>query len=128
MGQGRPRARRIKGMDRAAGGWPALQQGMTDPASGPSASGLSWRDLETRVGLDALPEFHRAFLEWSGAEGVAEMPLRRVGQRVEAELNRMVKDGRAVREGEDWRLIPGALEGFEAAAPYLPQEPSSLPV
>ena len=23
---------------------------------------------------------------------------------------------------------PGALEGFEAAAPYLPQEPSSLPM
>lgn len=118
----------MKGMDRAFSRSAALQLGMTDPASGTPASGLSWRDLETRVGLDALPEFHRAFLEWSGVEGVPEMPLRRVGQRVEAELNRMVKDGRAAREGEDWRLIPGALEGFEAAAPYLPQEPSSLPM
>ena len=118
----------MKGMERACAHPGALQQGMTDPASGTPASGLSWRDLETRVGLDALPDFHRAFLEWSGVEGVAEMPLRRVGQRVEAELNRMVKDGRAAREGEDWQLIPGALEGFEAAAPYLPQEPSSLPM
>ena len=125
----------MKGTHRAAPRPAALQQGMTDPASGlptsgPSTpgTGLSWRDLETRVGLDALPGFHRAFLEWSGVEGVAEMPLRRVGQRVEAELNRMVKDGLATRGEEDWRLIPGALEGFEAAAPYLPQEPSSLPV
>ena len=118
----------MKGTHRAPPRPAALQQGMTDPAPVAPASGLSWRDLETRVGLDALPEFHRAFLEWSGVEGAAEMPLRRVGQRVEAELNRMVKDGRATREDEDWRLIPGALEGFEAAAPYLPQEPDSLPV
>ena len=118
----------MKGRHRAAPRPAALQQGMTDPAPAAPASGLSWRDLETRVGLDALPEFHRAFLEWSGVEGAAEMPLRRVGQRVEAELNRMVKDGLATRGDEDWRLIPGALEGFEAAAPYLPQEPDSLPV
>ena len=117
----------MKGMDRAAPRLAALQQGMPTPPPD-SAPGLSWRDLETRVGLDALPDFHRAFLEWSGVEDVAAMPLRRVGQRVEAELNRMVRDGRAAREDDDWRLIPGALEGFEAAAPYLSGVPRSLPV
>jgi len=89
---------------------------------------LRWRALETRVGLDSLPEFHRAFLVWRGIEDVAEMPLRRVGQRVEAELNRMVLQGLTRKEDDDWALIPGALEGFEAAAPFLPDTPSGLPV
>ncbi|WP_019587409.1 hypothetical protein [Deinococcus apachensis] len=80
---------------------------------------LSWRALETRVGLDALPSFHRAFLAWRGVEGAGEMPLRRVGQRVEAELNRLVQGGQARRQGEDWLLSPGALDGFGAARPYL---------
>lgn len=56
------------------------------------------------------------------------MPLRRVQQRVEAELNRMVQGELATREGDDWHLIPGALEGFEASAPYLPTQPDSLPL
>ncbi|QII21838.1 hypothetical protein G6R31_08710 [Deinococcus wulumuqiensis R12] len=80
------------------------------------------------MGLDALPAFHRAFLRWRGVEGTESMPLRRVQQRVEAELNRMVQAGLAVREGDDWHLTPGALEGFEDAAPYLPGEPDSLPM
>lgn len=71
------------------------------------------------MGLDALPEFHRAFLTWRGVEGAGEMPLRRVGQRVEAELNRLVRDGQAQRQGEDWLLSPGALDGFGAARLYL---------
>ena len=69
-----------------------------------------------------------AFLRWRGVEDVDTMPLRRVQQRAEAELNRMVQGDLATREGDDWRLIPGALEGFEAAAPYLPGEPDSLPM
>ncbi|GGI80478.1 hypothetical protein [Deinococcus wulumuqiensis] len=101
---------------------------MTHPLAADSAPGLSWRGLETRVGLDALPAFHRAFLRWRGVEGTESMPLRRVQQRVEAELNRMVQAGLAVREGDDWHLTPGALEGFEDAAPYLPGEPDSLPM
>lgn len=68
------------------------------------------------MGLDALPDFHRAFLSWRGLEGAGAMPLRRVQQRVEAELNRLVQAGLARREGEDWRLEPGALEGFPALA------------
>ena len=40
------------------------------------------------------------------------MPLRRVSQRVEAELNRLVQSGDARRDGDDWRLSEGALAGF----------------
>ena len=80
----------------------------------PAAPALSWRELETRVGLDALPAFHRAFLTWRGVEGAADMPLRRVSQRVDAELNRLVQAGQARRQEEDWLLEPGALDGFEA--------------
>ncbi|WP_027461530.1 hypothetical protein [Deinococcus murrayi] len=80
---------------------------------------LSWRALETRVGLDALPDFHRAFLTWRGVAGAAGMPLRRAQQRVEAELNRLVQAGAATRDGDDWQLAREALAGFEAARPYL---------
>lgn len=73
---------------------------------------LSWRELETRVGLDALPAFHRRFLTWRGVEGADDMPLRRVSQRVEAELNRLVQSGQARRQDDDWRLEPGALDGL----------------
>lgn len=81
---------------------------------------LYWRDLETRVGLDDLPAFHRAFLTWREIKNVDDMPLRRVQQRVEAELNRMVLQGltRAVGD-DDWELLPGTLDGLEAARPYL---------
>ncbi len=78
----------------------------------------SWRGLEERVGLDALPAFHRAFLAWRGIDA-ADMPLRRVGQRVEAELNRLVQEGKAERVEGDWTLKPGALDGFGAAQPHL---------
>lgn len=64
------------------------------------------------MGFENLPDFHRAFLAWRGVAGVAEMPLRRVGQRVEAELNRMVQAGQAQKREDDWILAPGALDGF----------------
>lgn len=76
----------------------------------------SWRELEERIGLDQLPAFHRAFLAWRGVDA-SGMPLRRVGQRVEAELNRMVQAGLAEVKGGDWLLFPGALDGFGAAQP-----------
>ena len=82
----------------------------------PPPPGLSWRALETSVGLDALPAFHRAFLAWRGGEGTDAMPLRRVQQRVEAELNRLVQTGQATRDGEDWTLVPGTLDAFPAYA------------
>lgn len=100
---------------------------MTPPDAAPVPGALSWRALETCVGLDALPDFHRAFLRWRGVEGGDQLPVRRLGQRVEAELNRLVQGDLARREGDDWQLIPGALEGFGEAAPYLPA-PDSLPL
>lgn len=75
---------------------------------------VSWRAVETRVGLEALPAFHRAFLTWRGVEGAPEMPLRRVSQRVEAELNRLVQAGVARREEGDWLLDAAALTDFPA--------------
>lgn len=75
---------------------------------------LSWRALETRTGLDALPAFHRAFLTWRGVEDTANMPLRRVSQRVEAELNRLVQAGQARRQEDDWLIGPGVLDSFLA--------------
>lgn len=80
---------------------------------------LSWRSLEARVPLDDLPDFHRAFLEWRGVEGSADLPLRRVQQRVEAELNKWVQSGQAVRSAEDLLIERTALEGFAAARPWL---------
>ncbi|ADV68858.1 hypothetical protein [Deinococcus maricopensis] len=84
-----------------------------------TALSLSWRNLETRVGLDALPTFHRAFLTWRGVPDADTLMLRRVQQRVEAELNRFVQAGLARREDDDVLLDPRALDGFEAARPYL---------
>ncbi|GGJ81807.1 hypothetical protein GCM10008939_27190 [Deinococcus aquiradiocola] len=85
--------------------------------STPNDAALSWRDLESRTGLDALPAFHRAFLTWRGVPDVQAMPLRRVSQRVEAELNRMAQAGEATREpGEDqddWHV------NAETLAPFL---------
>ncbi len=86
---------------------------MTDPS-------LSWRELETSVGLNALPDFHRAFLGWRGVEGADTMPLRRVQQRVEAELNRLVQAGQAERRDDDWVLRPEALAGFPEAEGLTP--------
>ena len=84
---------------------------MTAPSN---AEALSWRELESRVGLDELPAFHRAFLSWRGVADTEAMPLRRVQQRVEAELNRLVQAGQATRHQDDWHLQPGALAGFSA--------------
>ncbi|WP_456830414.1 hypothetical protein [Deinococcus sp. UYEF24] len=78
----------------------------------PAEGRLSWRALETRTGLDALPTFHRAFLTWRGVEDAAAMPLRRVSQRVEAELNRLVQAGQAQKQEDDWQIEPGVLDGF----------------
>ncbi|PYE53534.1 hypothetical protein DES52_10863 [Deinococcus yavapaiensis KR-236] len=80
---------------------------------------MTWRELEERVGLENLPAFHRAFLLWRGVDDPGAMPLRRVQQRVEAELNRMVQSGDATRLDGDWNLQPNALATFEAAKAYL---------
>jgi len=84
----------------------------SSPDSDSAAQLLSWRELETRTGLDALPSFHRAFLTWRGVEDAAAMPLRRVSQRVEAELNRLVQSGAAQKQEDDWLIKPEALQDF----------------
>lgn len=87
---------------------------------GMTSGSVLWRDLETLVGLDDLPAFHRAFLVWREIKGVDDMPLLRVKQRVEAELNRMVLQGLTKAEGDDdWEILPGTLDTFAAAQPYL---------
>ena len=69
----------------------------------------TWRTLEASIALDELPDFHRKFLKWRGVQNAAEMPLRRVQQRVEAELNKLALEGKTRRQGGDWEL----LEGFD---------------
>jgi hypothetical protein len=73
---------------------------------------IDWRELETQVGLEHLPSFHRAFLAAHGVPDPASMPLRRVQQAVERELNRLVQEGHARREGETLLVDRSELEGI----------------
>ncbi len=73
----------------------------------------SWRSLEAALPFDQLPLFHRAFLNWRGVPEVEAMPLRRVSQRVEAELNRMVQNSQLEKLDQDWGLV--GLERFVQA-------------
>jgi hypothetical protein len=62
---------------------------------------VDWRALEEAVGLEDLPRFHRAFLQARGTEAeAAAMPLRRVQQAVERELNTLRREGQAQEAGE----------------------------
>jgi hypothetical protein len=70
----------------------------------------SWRSLEAALPFDQLPLFHRAFLQWCAVPNVEEMPLRRVSQRVEAELNKKAQAGQLERLDHDWGLV--GLEEF----------------
>lgn len=78
---------------------------------------LSWRTLESRVPFDELPALHRRFLVWRGVEGVEEMPLRRVQQRTEAELNKMAMAGEIQKTAEDWLLPADVWEALGIALP-----------
>lgn len=53
------------------------------------------------------------------------MPLRRVQQRVEAELNKWVQTGEARREGDDLFVSRAALGGFAQAEPWLAEAGSN---
>jgi hypothetical protein len=70
----------------------------------------SWRSLEAALPFDQLPLFHRAFLNWRGVPEVETMPLRRVSQRVEAELNKMAHANQLEKLDHDWSLV--GLEPF----------------
>ena len=77
----------------------------------------SWRTIESRIPLDDLPAFHRAFLEWRGVKDARQMPLRRVQQRVEAELNKLVRGGEAERSEDDVLISGAALSEFDELYP-----------
>ena len=76
---------------------------------------VDWHALETRIPLDELPAFHRAFLEtvrpgeadWNAAF------LRQVQGKVQASLKALERGGRAKREGDvllvDKSVIPEAF-------------------
>lgn len=63
----------------------------------------SWRELEASIPFDQLPEFYRKFLLWRGLNP-ENMNLRRTQQRVYAELNQMVQEGKASKQDEDYLL------------------------
>jgi hypothetical protein len=56
---------------------------------------IKWRELESNIPLEQLPEFHRAFLLNRGTINPEKMPLRQVQQSVEREINSLIKEGQA---------------------------------
>jgi hypothetical protein len=73
---------------------------------------IDWTELENQIGLEALPAFHRAFLESRGVD-VTGMMLRRVQQTVEREINKLVLEQKAKRDDTRIWIDPGALQGLE---------------
>jgi hypothetical protein len=73
----------------------------------------NWRELEERIGIEALPAFHRQFLAARGVENPDALPLRRVQQNVERELNKLVLEGKAEKTEETWLVDLSVLEGLK---------------
>jgi hypothetical protein len=73
----------------------------------------NWTDLEERIGIEALPAFHRRFLAARGIENPDALPLRRVQQNVERELNKLVLEGRATKTDQTWLLDSDIFDGLE---------------
>lgn len=63
---------------------------------------IDWGQLETRIPLDELPTFHRAFLETvrPGETDWDTAFLRQVQGKVQASLKQLERSGRAKREGD----------------------------
>jgi hypothetical protein len=72
----------------------------------------NWRELEERIGIEALPAFHRRFLAARGEQNPDAIPLRRVQQNVERELNKLVLEGKASKTGETWLVNADVLTGL----------------
>ena len=72
----------------------------------------NWRELEERIGIEALPAFHRRFLASRGVENPDALPLRRVQQNVERELNKLVLEGKASKFEETWLVDADVLTGL----------------
>jgi hypothetical protein len=73
---------------------------------------INWRELEERIGIEALPAFHRRFLASRGVENPYALPLRRVQQNVERELNKLVLEGKASKTEETWLVNGDVLTGL----------------
>ena len=74
---------------------------------------IDWKELEERIGIEALPAFHRRFLAARGTENPDALPLRRVQQNVERELNKLVLEGKASKTDQTWLVDSDVLEGLE---------------
>ena len=72
-----------------------------------------WRELEEQIGIEALPAFHRRFLATRGVENPDALPLRRVQQNVERELNKLVLEGKAQKTEETWLVDSEIIEGLK---------------
>lgn len=71
---------------------------------------IRWSEVESRIALNELPRFHRAFLNLHRPELQADgLPLRRVQQYITQTLFQLVKSGRAQREGEDFLVEAGVI-------------------
>ncbi len=73
---------------------------------------INWRELEERIGIEALPAFHRKFLQTRGEQNPDALALRRVQQNVERELNKLVLEGKASKTEETWLVDAELLEGL----------------
>ena len=73
---------------------------------------IDWTKLEERIGLEALPNFHRAFLQSRGVN-TEGMMLRRIQQSVERELNRLVLEGKAQRLEDRVLVATDAIPDLE---------------
>jgi hypothetical protein len=72
---------------------------------------VDWHSLERRIPLDELPAFHRAFLALvDPSEKWDKTLLRRIQGKVQANLKRLRREGRAEKSGKklwvDVDLIP----------------------
>ena len=69
---------------------------------------IDWRSVESAVPFEALPRFHRHFLQHCGVLNAEQLPLRRVQQQTEVELNRLVLVGQTLRIAQpphqNWQL------------------------
>ena len=75
----------------------------------------NWQRLETRIPLDELPSFHRAFLDTvrPGENDWSTAFLRQVQGKVQASLKALERQGRAKHEGDvlyvDRAVVPEAF-------------------
>ena len=71
---------------------------------------VRWSLLESKIDLNELPAFHRAFLKLNRPELEADtLPLRRVQQYVSQTLHSLVQQGKARHLEEDYEVQPETI-------------------